>query len=194
MQFPNAFATLLDPEIRSDPLYARSPAAATCIYIASGYFLYDLFICACRFTENNVAFLIHAIFCCCAYAYPVISGHLYHVGCAFMMWELSTPLLYVRWIMLKSGNADSKWMNHVNWAFMAAFMACRVIFGPIMSWDFWTATQQDLAREDRGPEAIPKAVVYGYYAAMVILNGLNFYWFSTMVRMAITATKKKKSV
>lgn len=108
-----------------------------------------------------------------------------------MMWELSTPLLYLRWVMLKSGMAESKWMNYVNYSFMAAFLGCRIIFGPIMSWQFWTSTQKDLAQENRGEDSIPVGIIYSYYVAMLVLNGLNFYWFGTMLRLALKGKKSK---
>jgi hypothetical protein len=46
------------------------------------------------------------------------------------MWELSTPLMYVRWLMLKAGLSNSSLMPLVNVAFMLVFFGCRNVWGP----------------------------------------------------------------
>lgn len=46
------------------------------------------------------------------------------------MWELSTPFMYLRWIMLKAGFGGSLLMLAVNVAFMLAFFGCRIVWGP----------------------------------------------------------------
>jgi hypothetical protein len=188
---------------------------------AGGYFLYDLFICVAHYDQNGAAFLLHGALCCAAYWYPVLSGRLHYMGASYLMWELSTPLLYVRWVLLKRGHAKGRWMPRANAAFVLAFFACRIVYGPrelttpaaaargferpaapaaprltsppprpapprpwsaVMSWDFWTTTQADLARPR--PGAIPAPLLYVYYAAMLTLNCLNYYWFLQMAILA----------
>ena len=120
----------MDPALTVNPIHATSDASYTCIVLAAGYFLYDVFICITRFQENGFAFSLHAVVCCFAYCTAIVTGHLHHVGAGFLMWEFSTPFLYVRWVMLKAGLGNSKMMPVANYAFVLAFFACRIVYGP----------------------------------------------------------------
>lgn len=130
LQFPAAFQALADPALRADKLYATTPASRTCIAITAGYFLYDVYICATRFSQNGVEFTLHAVFCCLAYWYPALTGHLHYLGACFLMWELSTPFLYLRWVLLKTGRAEGRLMMPANLAFALSFFGCRIVYGP----------------------------------------------------------------
>jgi hypothetical protein len=52
------------------------------------------------------------------------------MGANYLMWELSTPMLYVRWVLLKAGHADKRYMAYANAAFALVFFGCRIVFGP----------------------------------------------------------------
>jgi len=188
LMFPPAIQTIMDPEMRSsfyNALYRASPASHRCIQVASSYFVYDTYICLFRFAENGMPFLLHGVLCCLAYSYPLISGNMHFQGACFLMWELSTPFLYLRWFLIKARCRDVRkkaaWQGVANALFAVAFFACRIVYGPVMSYQYYVASQWDLGR---GGE-IPKGVVYGYHTAMLVLNGLNYWWFSAIVRVAL---------
>lgn len=130
LQFPLAFQVITDDAFKSDKLHYYNDASIRCLVITAGYFLYDIIICTFRFHENGAAFLVHATLCSFAYWYAATSHKIHYYGCGFLMWELSTPLLYVRWVLLKAGKSDNKWMPTANAAFMGAFFACRILYGP----------------------------------------------------------------
>jgi hypothetical protein len=46
------------------------------------------------------------------------------------MWELSTPFMYLRWLMLKAGYGNTAPMQVVNVTFMLVFVGCRNVWGP----------------------------------------------------------------
>mgnify|MGYP001039783469 CR=1 FL=1 len=46
------------------------------------------------------------------------------------MWELSTPFVYVRWVLLKLGLADSRLFFVNNLVGFLVFISCRNIYGP----------------------------------------------------------------
>jgi hypothetical protein len=99
--------------------------------LAAGYFLYDVILCITRFNENGIAFSIHAVVCCFAYFTAIVTGQLHHIGAGFLLWEASTPFLYFRWVLLKAGLAESKYlMPFANYAFILVFFFCRVVYGP----------------------------------------------------------------
>ena len=51
-------------------------------------------------------------------------------GAAFLLWELSTPFMYMRWLLLKAGWGHTRLLKAVNVAFMAVFFGCRNVWGP----------------------------------------------------------------
>ena len=116
--------------MKQDTLYAHSSESLTCMALAVGYFMYDVYICIWRYSENGFEYLIHAVLCCLAYLYPIYSNHLNYMGAAFLMWEGSTPFLYLRWYILKSGRGSTKYMSIANALFALSFFCCRVVYGP----------------------------------------------------------------
>ena len=192
LQFPYAFKVLQDPYMKQDTLYSQTRDSQTCMSLAAGYFLYDLFICIYRYSENGPAFFLHGFVCCLAYAYPILSGHLHYMGASFLMWEISTPFLYFRWYLIKAGKGHTMLMHIANMLFAVAFFGCRIVYGPIMSWNFWKSSGLDLANP-RVVDGIPSAVTYSYRTAMFVLNGLNYYWFTAIIRAGLKKDRRTKT-
>jgi hypothetical protein len=132
MQFPSAVRVIIDPYMNQDVLYARNETSKYCSTVASAYFLYDVWICTMRYSENGFAFLIHGVLCSLAYVYPMVSGNMHYLAANFLMWELSTPFLYFRWYLIKSNMGDGRLMAVANVLFALAFFGCRVVAGPGM--------------------------------------------------------------
>lgn len=192
MQFPNASNVLQDPSMKQDLLYGTSAASRRCIAVASAYFFYDVYICITRYSENGLPFLIHGLLCSLAYTYPLLSGNMHYQGACFLMWELSTPFLYFRWTLIKTKRTDGILMSIANVLFALAFFGCRIVAGPLQSWEYYQASEKEIASRSfyQKDNAIPLVFLYAYRLAMVILNGLNYYWFYNIVRIALTSGKK----
>ncbi|GAB4814172.1 hypothetical protein N2152v2_001218 [Parachlorella kessleri] len=176
------FLVVMDPVLKQDKLYARSDTAQACVIVAAGYFLYDVFICLMRFDENGLAFLIHALGCCTVFTYAALHGILLYYGVAFLMWELSTPFVYVRWVLLKLGLANSRLFFMNNLVGFLVFISCRNIYGPLTSWDFYKASSADLASPR--PGSFQPLTYYFFWVMCILLNGLNYYWAGEMIKLA----------
>ena len=194
LMFPAAIRTLVDPEMRGSyhsALYRTSEDSVWCIQVASAYFIYDTYICVFRFAENGLPFLVHGILCCLAYMYPLVTHKMHYQGAAFLLWECSTPFLYMRWVFIKArgdvigSRRKQVWQDRANVLFALAFFLCRIVGGPWQSWAFYRATVWDLGRGRGLAGQIPVGVVWGYRAAMVVLNGLNYFWFVSIVRVGM---------
>ena len=181
--------------MREDLLYGTSVASMKCIAVASAYFFYDVYICITRFSENGFPFLIHGVLCSLAYAYPLLSGNMHYQGACFLMWELSTPFLYLRWFLIKTNRSNGTLMSIANVLFALAFFGCRIVAGPILSWEFYQASAEEISSPiGVRDNPIPLNLLYGYRGAMLILNGLNFYWFYNIVTIAVTGGKKNNVI
>lgn len=60
-----------------------------------------------------------------------------------------------------------------------------------MSYDFWQSTSHELASMPR-PGAIDHRVIIAYRAANVILNGLNYFWFSQIISAAFSKDRSTR--
>ncbi|KAL4545566.1 hypothetical protein Ndes2526B_g00229 [Nannochloris sp. 'desiccata'] len=89
----------------------------------------------------------------------------------------------------ENGLAESKYlMPLANYSFIFAFFCCRVVYGPLLSKEFFVATQKELVNPRTG--GMSAATIYAYYVAMIMMNSLNYYWFLNMMRLAIFGGKK----
>lgn len=205
-----AFQILLDPSFDINRLAAQTPTSVDCMNLAAGYFVYDACVCILRYVDNGPAYLLHGILCCMAYSYAALSGHLHVYGAMFLLWELSTPLLWLRWMMLKGGQAGTKLMSVVNYGFVAVFFACRIVYGPVMGWDFISHSVPEAQEvgffdmknhmSSSGGEkkmvtvsGVSCWVLAGYWVALLALNGLNYFWFSQMLSAALGKKAPLKS-
>ncbi|KAI7837854.1 hypothetical protein COHA_008342 [Chlorella ohadii] len=187
---PLAFQALADPALAGgDRFRDTTPVSWRMVEIGSGYFLYDIIICLLKFSDNGFEFMLHAVVCCSVFLTATAKGVMHYYGAAFLMWELSTPLMYVRWLMLKAGLGKSALMPLVNVAFMLVFFGCRNVWGPIMTLRFWRDGGLQLASS---APALPHTAIHVIRVMAIALNCLNTYWFSQMVRIAVKGGKPKQ--
>lgn len=190
IQLPLALAVLRDPAMQSDRLYSTSPRSQLMLCISAGYFLHDLFLCVTRFSEWGPAYLIHALLCFTLYVYGALTNCLHFYGAMFLLWESSTPCVYVRWCLHKLGKADSRMYIVNGIAMVATFVLCRNIFGIAMSIDFMRTTAMELASPRPGGISVP--IIWLYRVANVILNTLNAVWAYKMVSGAAKLLRRQQ--
>jgi hypothetical protein len=110
-------------------------------------------------------------------------------GAGFLLWELSTPFMHFRWVLYKLGKDKTALYTYNAMAGMLIFFLCRVVWGNALSLIFWYASYQAL-QTPRGAE-LPMSVVWFYRLCTIVMNGLNAWWFSKMVKILLTAVKDK---
>lgn len=104
------------------------------------------------------------------------------------MWELSTPFMHARWFLYKIGKDKTALYPANALLGMLIFFLCRNCFGPWLSFAF--LKQSDAAlRTARGKKELWMPAIWFFRSAVVILNGLNAYWFSKMFKMLMEAVK-----
>lgn len=178
IQLPLALAVVRDPQMQHDRLYATSRRSAVMLCISAGYFLHDLYHCLTVFSEWGVPYLLHATLCCALYSYGAITGCLHLYGAMFLLWEASTPCVYIRWALHKLHKADSMAYVVNGFAMLLTFFLARNVLGLAMSVDFFRVSGRELARPR--PGGISPALIWGYRIANVLLNCLNTFWVYKM--------------
>lgn len=153
------------------------------IAVTAAYFVYDILICFVRFrASGGMPFLAHGLISGSAFLYSARTHKLQYFGGMVLLWEASTPLLYARWMMLKSRRHESRWMPLVNYAFMTLFFLVRIVWAPMVYRTFFNAVGEDQALH---PErAMSRFTSNLFWVGFIIMGSLNLYWFSMMVRAA----------
>ena len=123
-------------------------------------------------------------------------------GPTFILYELSSPFLNFHWFFDKLHMTGSRpqWYNGI--FLLSSFFCCRLLWGTYQSirvaQDVWAALHYDpLTRSSKAifePEAdsaeimrfagdysMPAWLAFIYLSSNVVLNSLNFYWFSKMI-------------
>lgn len=181
VQIPVGILVLLDPRLAADPVLGVSETSMAMVVISSGYFSYELATVVLRYEDEGAQFLVHALCCLFVYGYAVFFGTLHWFGAAFLMWELSTPFVHIRWWLSATGRGDSTLYVANGLTMMAVFFLCRNVWGTWCSYLFFLATQREL---DAPRGSFSPAGIWGYRVANVSLNALNWFWFSKMASRA----------
>jgi len=158
-------------------LYGYSPRSQFAFGVSSGFFLWDLFTVVTDPEHFDLGFLVHAVVCLTVYVlgqYPVF----HYYGPAFLLFELSTPLLNLRKALLALGQKGSPLFVRTERAFGVVFLVARILFGFPISYSFL----RDVVLLLNSDRAHNRRALQYYFVADVLMCGLNAYWLSMMVR------------
>eukprot|EP00878_Enallax_costatus_P018026 GHUV01018954.1.p1 GENE.GHUV01018954.1~~GHUV01018954.1.p1 ORF type:complete len:212 (+),score=22.03 GHUV01018954.1:531-1166(+) len=189
IQIPLAIFILLDPYYNKNAIWAKDDFSTLVMAVSAGYFLYDTLECIVRIKHEGVDFLLHGIFCFVVFTNLAHTGYFHFYGAGFLLWELSTPFIHFRWVLYKLGKESSKLYGLNALAGMLVFFLCRIIWGNALSIMFWV----DSVRALRTPEGamLPMASIWFYRLCTIVMNGLNAWWFSKMVKILLAALRAK---
>jgi hypothetical protein len=115
----------------------------------------------------------------------------HNTGAGFLLWELSTPFMHLRWVLYKIGKGDTQLYQYNALAGMAIFFLCRVVWGNALSVLFWVQSYQAL-QTPKGQAELWMPQIWFYRLCTVVMNGLNAWWFSKMVKLLREAVKAKE--
>ncbi|KAF8067209.1 glpF [Scenedesmus sp. PABB004] len=191
IQVPLALVILADPYFNRSPIYARDAFSTLVMAISAGYFLYDTVECVARLQHEGTDFLLHGVFCLVVFANLTYTGYMHFYGAGFLLWELSTPFMHFRWFLYKIGRESTRLYAANAAAGMAMFFACRILWGNALSLLFWRDSLAALASPEGA--ALPLASIWFYRLSTVVMNGLNAWWFSKMVRILLSTLRAKKA-
>ncbi|CAK0787821.1 hypothetical protein CVIRNUC_011043 [Coccomyxa viridis] len=180
IQIPLAFWVMGTPELSANRLIAKTPASMAMLSISAGYFIYDAAVSIVRY--EGLAYLVHGVIAGVLYTYGALTGFLSYYGAAFLMWELSTPFVYMRWFLFTLGKTESKAYIINGLLMVGTFFVARNVFGTFMSIDFWRVSGRELAHPT---SSLLPAVLWFYRLSCISLNSLNAMWFYKMLKGAI---------
>jgi len=179
-----AFSQLFSPVLINDRLFGRTQISTAILIYSAGYFLWDAIVSLIHIKSTGVGFVIHAVSCTLLYGLA-LRPWLHYYGMAFLLFELSTPFVNNHWFYDKCNMSGSKG-QFVNGVFLlSAYFLVRIIFGFVASSWFWADL---LELRASGASKAPAILVFVYLAFNIVLNGLNLFWFYSIISMAMRRT------
>ncbi|KAF3006763.1 hypothetical protein E8E13_010046 [Curvularia kusanoi] len=177
---------------------------------AGGYFLWDLVITVQNVSVFGIGMLFHAISALCVFSLgfrPFVNFY----APTFILYELSSPFLNIHWFCDKLSLTGSTLQLINGIFLLLTFMSCRLFWGTYQSirvfGDVWAAykagpvtfldpsiksfdnaTAIDAGTTERTAvmgfadgHTVPLWIASAYLASNLILNGLNWFWFTKMI-------------
>ncbi|ESK84900.1 duf887 family protein [Moniliophthora roreri MCA 2997] len=174
---PLALRALYLPALDKDRAFGWDDRVGTLTAFSLGYFLWDSLDAIVNFEDPG--FVAHGVACSMIYLLA-FNPFLAYYAARCLLWETSTIFLNIHWFCDKTNNSGGI-LQLINGVFLlASFLGVRIIHGSWVSWNFWN-TLRDVK------DNVPLTFVLVYGVGNILLNGLNWIWFSKMV----TALQKR---
>ncbi|QPG74555.1 hypothetical protein FOA43_001886 [Brettanomyces nanus] len=174
--------------LKEDHIFSVIPYSEFYASMALGYFIFDAIISLYYLHYFGLGFAIHGLVSLVVTYLALDYGFIHYYSAAFLLFELSTPFLDIRWFGLKFGTeVFPAWFQLANnVVLIVVFFCARIVWGwyqfGYLLVDFYKAYTD------------PRFPVFGAFLIIVsnlTLDALNVYWFGKMVTVAIGIIKKK---
>ncbi|SCZ93538.1 BZ3500_MvSof-1268-A1-R1_Chr6-3g08725 [Microbotryum saponariae] len=159
------------PQLVRDPIFGYAPLEGAVFAFSGGYFLYDLLVSLAFVKSHGIPFVVHATSCCFIF-FKAFTPFLNGIGPTFLIWELSTIFLHPHWWLDKLNMTGSTLQLANGVALLSAFFGARIVYGGLMTYRLWNLLD--------APNIDPK-LRWGFRAANLALNILNWSWFILMI-------------
>lgn len=166
-----------------------SETAAFYFCISVAFFIGDLLICCVQFEEYGWSFLGHAIAGYGTFLFVVLSDTAHYWGCLGLSWEISTVFLNVRWWLLEYKHKDSIFFTINTILLVVVFFIIRIGVSWPLSFTYITSCYK-LTSLGGGDGSVSNFFFVWTSLVLVVLAGLNGFWFSKMMRGVQRALSK----
>lgn len=180
-------------EWEKEPDFAGTPFASFYCAVSVGYFVWDLYVTVVY--GYGGGFLFHAIG---GLAVEAIALHPYaqEITSFAHLFELSTPFLNLRLLLISSGWTSSLFFKICENGFGITFLVFRILFGWAVSFAFVKRVVLDLSQGNASRVVLQKGSAFVPVAILAVtlcvtLGMLNGFWFLKIVRMAKKSGKPK---
>ncbi|RFU33390.1 hypothetical protein B7463_g2969, partial [Scytalidium lignicola] len=166
--------------------------------LATGYFLWDFMITIQHLRLFGVDMLGHAVSALVVFSFGFRPFVNYYAS-TFILYELSTIFLNFHWFFDKLDLTGTRGQLYNGIVLLITFFGCRLVWGTYQSLrvyqDLWAALHYNPAKSAKvktspnheemmqfaSDKQIPLWLPLLYLASNILLNTLNFHWFSKMI-------------
>lgn len=157
---------------------------------SSTYFVWDIFVVTqdSRYVAigETISYYVHAIACFCVMT-ASLRPFIHHMLLTVLIFEVSTPFVHIRRVMIATGNGSGPLYTIVQLLFAGLFFGSRIVFGYPACYKW---AQQMLELVDAGAaHSVP--IIYMYLTLCTVICLLNAYWFYLMLSGVIAPKKRK---
>lgn len=168
-----------DLDLAEDRVFGYTPYSGFVTTMALGYFLWDSVMSIWYVQYFGIGFLVHGIVSSAVFAIG-LSPFISYYAAVFILFELSTPFLNLRWFGLKVPGLFSETFQLINNAVLILiFFFVRICYGFYQAFNLFSdfyVNYQDERFHTTGAIII--------FTGNVVLDILNLYWFYRMVKVA----------
>jgi len=158
--------------------YGSTPLTEHLTYLTTGYFVWDVVMCA--LDRLEIGFWVHGWACLVSFIWGMRPYQHYMVP-VVLLFETSTIFMHWRRLLIQIGATSGLQFALVQAAFALTFFLVRLVFG---GYQFWFQMQRIL--EIIGTGTAPNVhVCYAYMTMCGVLYTLNLYWMSQIVLAAV---------
>lgn len=129
VQVPLAVASMFNARLNNDRVEGATPLCTFLTLITAGYFCTESLIICRNFEEHGVEPLAHATVCVAFFCLVAYTKKMQWFVPRVLFFELSTPLVHMRWLLASMGLSDTKLYKVNGISMMSAFFVCRVVWG-----------------------------------------------------------------
>jgi hypothetical protein len=126
VQVPVAIWAISHSVLKNDRLYATTVLTHHMLCMAGGFFLHDAVCC---YLRESSFYMVHGLTCCLGYASAAAYGCGHYYGGLFLLWEISTPFVQLRWVLHKMGLTETTLYRLNGLLMVVSFGLVRVVFG-----------------------------------------------------------------
>lgn len=176
-----AFTAIMAHDAPTDPeerIYKSWDAANFVLAMSTGYFVWDTHLCIAQYKTFGPEFLFHGVMCLIAYTGALTIPYIQYYGCVFLIFEASTPLVNLHWMLDKAGMAGHPLQLANGALLLLVFFLIRIIYGFYMTYFHIT---DGMAAWGQATSAV-RPLIVGYITINSSMDLLNVYWFYGMVR------------
>lgn len=166
--------------LSDDRVFGSTPYTALVTTAAFSYFVWDSIISTVYVNLFGVQFLLHGVISSMVFFIGMTPFIQYYAG-VFILFELSTPFLNLRWFGLKFPHWFSATFNLLNnIVLILVFFVVRICYGWYQAITLFGDFYENL-HDPRFKPGYALIIFLGYN----ILGVLNFYWFYRMAKVAV---------
>lgn len=184
IQVSLALYALMDPDLWKDTWHAVTPLSQIILVISAGFFWWDIAVSIRRAKTDGTEFIMHGALCFAFYLYTTLSRNYHFYGCGFLLWEMSTPFVHLRWFLYKIGKSGSKLYLYNGILMMLVFCLCRICWGGYLGVKFIVSSLQK-------QDTVSPIMIWILRTIWVALNCLNWHWFWLMLKGSFRLLVKK---
>ncbi|KAG7888632.1 hypothetical protein KL925_005273 [Ogataea polymorpha] len=174
--------------LNQDRVFATTPYSEMYSTLAASYFVWDTAMSLRHLQHFGLGFLIHGVMASTVFLSGIRTQMIHYYSPIFLLFEVSTPFLNLRWVALKFPELVPQWLALANnIVLISTFFGARIFWG----WYQIYRLAGDLYAARHDPRFVLSTAII-ILSTNFVLDILNAFWFSKMLTVAVATIMGRK--